>query len=240
MEARYRNQKTIKLSAEMADLPNVSLRDGGNTKNLRGIRFNRLLVLDRVPRYGKDAIWYCECSCGNLTTARSADLRTDHVKSCGCWNDETRKKVCSNRETHGHSKLRRITSEYSAWTGMKGRCENVKHKQFECYGGRGITICERWRKSFENFILDMGAKPHPSLSLDRIDNNGNYEPLNCRWATRTQQANNNRLCVYVTIGNDTLTISQWSKKFNRTPATIRSRATRHGITIKEAICHYMK
>jgi len=110
--------------------------------------------------------------------------------------------------THGMSE----TPEYRAWGDMKDRCFNPNHKQYSDYGGRGITICDRWLNSSQNFLADMGTKPSPKHSLDRIDNNADYSPKNCRWATKAEQQNNTRYNRLITIGCVTLTIAQWTEK----------------------------
>jgi len=110
--------------------------------------------------------------------------------------------------THGMTK----TSEHKSWSGIKERCFNPNHKGYSYYGARGITVCDRWKNSFENFFADMGLKPTPKHSIDRIDNNGNYCPDNCRWATKAEQANNKSTNRLITIGCVTLTIAQWTKE----------------------------
>jgi len=113
------------------------------------------------------------------------------------------------KTTHGMSK----TPEYKAWYNMKDRCFNPNHKCYSDYGGRGIKICDRWKNSFQNFFLDMGSRPTAKHSLDRIDNNADYSPENCRWATKAEQENNKRTNKpLITIGNKTYTIVQWEKK----------------------------
>ena len=109
--------------------------------------------------------------------------------------------------THGMYR----TPEYRAWKNMKARCFNPNHKDYPNWGGRGITVCDRWL-NLDNFLADMGSRPTAKHSLDRIDNNGDYSPENCRWSTRVEQQNNTRYNRLITIGNDTRTIAQWENK----------------------------
>ena len=158
-------------------------------KNRIGQRFGRLLVIgySHVTKE-RSAAWECKCECGQIIVVRVQHLRSGHTQSCGCYNRERVRKALFK---HGNAvRSQPKTPEYNSWYGMKSRCYEKNAKGYKNWGGRGISVCDRWRNSFPNFLADMGRKPSPDLSIDRIDNDGNYEPGNCRWATRSQQQRN--------------------------------------------------
>lgn len=178
-----------------------------NRPSLIGQRFGRLTVCDvDKPDKWRQMHWICLCDCGVFTTVSGGDLRTDHIRSCGCL----RREVARERHfSHGHSGNR--SAEYSSWLSAKERCSNPRNKRWSSYGGRGIKMCERWIHSFEAFLEDMGPRPSRNHSIDRWpDNNGNYEPGNCRWATRKEQALNRRSNSHITVRGVTKTIREWS------------------------------
>lgn len=158
---------------------------------LIGQRFGRLVVVKRVANNKRgQARWLCKCDCGQSCERNSYNLRAGVTKSCGCLRKEMGATLGRSTRTHGHASSRSLT--YNTWTKMKDRCNNPKHTKWRLYGGRGITVCDRWMNSFEDFLADMGERP-PGMSIDRYpDKDGNYEPGNCRWATLEQQNQNRR------------------------------------------------
>ena len=162
--------------------------------DIRGLRFGRWLVVGSAPvRLAGITKWACRCDCGTERMVAGGHLRGGRTNSCGCYNREVAgRRALERSTTHGHSPRGKASPEYRAWRSMLNRCDHPCVNSYERYGGRGITVCSRWRESFEAFLADMGPKPSPKHSVDRIDNDGNYEPGNCRWATPIEQAQHKR------------------------------------------------
>jgi hypothetical protein len=189
--------------------------------DIAGQRFGAVTALRpscRAPR--RKIKWACRCDCGRAFDTCGGKLRRGEVASCpACSRERARVK----RVTHGL----KSSSEYRIWTHIKSRCLNPKVPEFKHYGGRGITICSRWRESFEAFLEDMGRRPSPKHSIDRFpDNDGNYEPGNCRWATAKQQCNNMRSNRKITIGGETRNMTQWAESIGVTREVIHKRLRR--------------
>lgn len=171
-------------------------------KDLTGRRFGRLVVLERAPnKYKTHTTWRCACDCGNVVEVAAGSLRTGLTKSCKCL---TRELTAQKNHKHGHASRTEQSRTYRAWENAKARCHIPSQTNYADYGGRGISVCERWRNSFEMFLADMGECPH-RLTLERIDPNGDYEPVNCRWATTKEQRRNKRTTVFIAPG---ITIGQ--------------------------------
>lgn len=189
----------------------------GTTPQLEGKSFGRLTVLSRAPSKAGKAQWNCHCSCGGTTAVPSNALTSGHAASCGCLrNDRNRTSSLSHGQ---HS-----SPAYRSWLAMKTRCTNPNVKSYADYGAKGVKVCERWATSFASFLSDMGDRP-PGTTLDRWPNTeGNYEPGNCRWATRIQQQRNTTGNVLLTAREETLTLAEWSEKTGISHATLSYRA----------------
>lgn len=148
-------------------------------------RHNQLTALAPVS----STIWAWRCDCGKIVHARAAHVRSGNTKSCGCLRLRILKQ---STPLHGHATKGNKSPEYWAWASMIQRCHNPKAQAYHNYGGRGIKVNAEWRQSFKAFIKHMGNRPTPSHSLDRINNDGDYEPGNCRWSTKSDQAKNRR------------------------------------------------
>lgn len=193
----------------------------GIAKNITpGTRFHRLTVISPAMCVNGQSYSLCGCDCGSTTTVKNVRLRREHTRSCGCLRLDER-----SWKTHGMSR----SPEYETWRAMRTRCERPSYSGWKNYGGRGISVCERWQ-IFDNFLADMGNKPSARHSIDRIDNNGDYCPSNCRWATRSQQAESQRRPYerLIYAFGDTDTISNWAKRLGVRRETLTSRVWRTG------------
>lgn len=181
----------------------------GKTIDLTGQRFGRLVVKSRAPVTShRRALWHCVCDCGGTATTISYDLHKGHTTSCGC-----------KRTRHGETSTR----EHHVWRDLINRCHNPRCKSFHRYGARGIQVCTRWRTSYELFRADMGVRPSKDHSIERIDNEGDYTPQNCRWATRQEQANNRRTNRRITFNGETRTLTEWARHLGINRRTLFSR-----------------
>ena len=201
----------------------------------RGDRYGRLMVMEEIApvlsatsgkRY---RCFRFLCDCGEVVERRLESVRALGQGSCGCLRRETARSL-GKRTTHGLSK----SGTYETWAMMKRRCYNPGDSSFGNYGGRGIGVCHRWRWSFGTFLEDMGERPD-GTSIERIDNDGQYEPGNCRWATNTEQARNRRSNKMLTFQGETMCVSAWAERIGLPRKTLEKRLNRHGYTIEEAL-----
>ncbi len=190
-------------------------------KDLTGKRFGRWTVLAFAGQYAQAlrAYWMCRCECGTTKAVCGANLANGHSISCGCFK---REQVSASSTTHGKTK----TPEYNTWAHILSRCYDHSNTSFDGYGGRGIVVCERWRVSFEAFLADMGHRPSTKHSVERKDNNGNYEPGNCIWATRKEQQRNTRQNVMLTLNGKTQCVAAWCEELGIRHGTLLSRIRR--------------
>ena len=194
-----------------------------------GDKYNRLTAIKFIEmRKEQGQYWLFRCECGIEKVLWVQGVKRGGIKSCGCLNDESFLKRITK-----HNKSR--TNIYRIWCSLRGRCFNKNSKNYKNYGGRGIVVCEEWlgENGFENFYKDMGNRPE-GKSIDRIDNNGNYCPENCRWADIFQQANNKRTNHLLTYNNKTQNVSQWADELGIKYNTLMARL-RYGWSIEKAL-----
>lgn len=193
--------------------------------DLTGQQFGRLTVLKRAENKGKFTTWLCQCDCGNTTMVRGTDLKSEKTLSCGCL----RKSGC--HRSHNMTKTRL----YRIWGNIKSRCTNKNVRQYKDYGGKGVKVCSEWTQSFEAFFDWAMANGYAdNLTIDRIDVNGDYEPSNCRWATRKEQSLNRSDNHYLTYNDERKTIAEWAEITGIHRATIESRL-KAGLTTEQAL-----
>jgi hypothetical protein len=199
--------------------------------NLIGRRFGRFVVLAEGGRTKhRSILWLCLCDCGEKKEVTTGSLLSGNSCSCGCLQKE---RVGEATKTHGFSHL----PIYRVWRSMKGRCYNLGHSSYGRYGGRGITVCERWFNSFENFYEDMGDKPSSRHQLDRINNNGSYCKENCRWVLPAENSRNTRSNHYLSFEGETLTLTDWSLLLGISRSTIKGRLDK-GYSLELVFCPF--
>lgn len=195
--------------------------------DITGQQFHRLLVLSLADVRNGQMYYLCQCNCGQLKTVNRGHLRLGRIRSCGCLRDEL---IGLVNKTFGHTRH----PDAQVYQDMIARCYNPNATGYEDYGGRGIQVCERWKLSPLVFFEDMGPRPSKKHSIDRKDNDGNYEPLNCHWATKIQQARNTTRTLWVTVNDETHSVAEWAEKLGMKYGTIHARIVR-GIAPERAI-----
>ena len=203
-----------------------------NVKDLTGKRFGRLVVIGLQPSETRKTYWICQCDCGNIKVVRSDSLQCGSIRSCGCLKKEQDEKNLS--QGNGHRKYAETgfkvggTRLYSIWQGIKSRCYNEHNARYDRYGGRGIKVCDEWRNDFVNFYNWAIKNGYSAdLTIDRINNDGDYCPENCHWATAKEQCNNRSTNILIKIGNATKTLTQWCEIFELNSAAVLARYNRH-------------
>jgi hypothetical protein len=199
----------------------------GRFRDLTGERFGRLLV-EGKGGYNKhhQLYWRCECECGKRKEVLGSLLRNSMTQSCGCLQKESISKV---NFKHGMAK----SNIWSIHRSMMDRCYSPNNKAYKHYGARGISVCDRWH-DFESFFKDMGNKPD-GMSLERVNNNGNYSPDNVIWADSKTQANNRTNSVMLTYNNRTQTMAQWCEEIDLKIATVWARLNKYGYSVEQAL-----
>lgn len=181
-----------------------------------GSRYGRLVALHPSGKRGYRTLWMFRCDCGTEVSIIPKSVRRGLTKSCGCLKSDLARERMT---THGMTG----SAEFDIWRAIKARCYNANHGKFSRYGGRGISVCTRWKNSFANFFADMGRRPTPSHSVHRVNNDAGYSPKNCVWATATEQARNKSNSLHITYCGETLTPVQWASRIGISAATIRER-----------------
>lgn len=191
---------------------------------LEGQKFGKWTVIKFSETSSRFSLWECICECGTKKIVSGTTLVNGLSKSCGCYRVENAKNLFT---THGET-VGGNTREFEIWCSMKDRCDNENYHRFHDYGGRGIKVCERWKDSFTNFLEDMGRRPSDDHSIERIDNNGNYEPSNCIWGTTKIQARNHRRNVYFEHNGERMILTDWANKLEVHQRTLSRYSKKYG------------
>lgn len=215
----------------------VAYRKGQHRPPFKGGEvFGRLTVVSFSHNTSKQQYWHCLCTCGKETAVMRGSLLSKETESCGCLRRDV---VSQCQTTHGDTRKVR-KAEYVCWARMIQRCENSRTRCFSDYGGRGIKVCLQWRESYETFLKDMGRRPSVKHSIDRIDNDGNYEPSNCKWSTRQEQSCNRRNNKVITYDGRTENISAWASILGISRTSLNSRIRRGWSTERILTTPYRK
>lgn len=199
-------------------------------KDIQGEKFSRWTAISYAGPINGKHHWNCACECGRTGRIDGTSLRIGNSKSCGCYKADN-----PGAKTHGATCSNRVNAEYKCWLHMIARCTNPSEGGYERYGERGISVCERWITSFEAFRDDMGPRPSARNSIDRIDNNGNYEPSNCRWATQLQQVRNRSNTRTLTFMGETKTLQEWADERGIKYPTLYRRVVIMGQSANQAL-----
>jgi len=191
-----------------------------------------VVLYDTGERKDRHVVWHCRCDCGNEVNVRSSDLISGHTTSCGCYNRERTAEV---KTKHGMARYGKQHPVYDAWTNMIQRCENPNHNQYKDYGGRGITVCAEWHDPVVFIDWALANNWRKSLTLDRVNNDGNYEPGNCRWVTVKVQARNKRNNHLITFDGKTQTMAGWAEELNISYNVLKQRIDQYHWPIERAL-----
>lgn len=205
------------------------MRRSGKTLDLTNMTFHDLTAIERNGKDQNGSVaWLCRCVCGNTGTWSWRHLTSGNTKSCGCRKDRV---AAARFRTHGKS----TSPEYTTYMNMISRCEYRNRCDFKHYGGRGIAVCQRWRESFENFLSDMGPRPFPRATLERLRVNEGYGPDNCVWASQKHQTRNKRNNRALEYNGRTMTIAEWSDETGVPQRMIWDRVFSLGWPVEEAL-----
>lgn len=201
----------------------VNYKEGTIVNGFKILRFVENINGNRAAEF--------KCECGNLFKVAIYCIKSGKSSSCGCLH---RKRLGESHRTHGHTIGKNPSKEYYSWQAMKFRCTNPLAARYKDYGARGITVCDRWLNSFENFFEDMGNRPSKNHTLERVDNNKGYSKENCRWATPKEQSNNRRSCKLIEYKGVEKTLKQWAEEFGLNYGNIHKRIYKSGWSIEDA------
>ena len=225
------------MSLKNIDLSALTKPTSPSIKAMVGNRYGRLIIIAYLGNFIRDKSAYTHvlkavCDCGNVDVYRAASIKVGHTTSCGCYSREV---TGSLNRKHGHASYNR-SKAYNSWAAMKRRCYDKNNNYYKIYGGRGIRVCDRWLNSFENFLEDMGEPPTKTHTLDRYpDGNGNYDPLNCRWATPKEQGQNTSKVVNHIYNGQKLCLSELERIGNVSIRTIKHRIKNLGWSVDDAV-----